>query len=553
MNFRLFRSRPTPPWLSPLAALLLLNGMLSFSTWWPTPGIVPDHRLAPEFLWSWLILLGLVRWRGGVSPRLIAVLAVGYLTLVLGRYIDVTAPALFGREINLFWDAPQIPRFLWVTAGKLPFWVTPMALTLLALFFWTLHRVLRWAIGQAADSAAPHVLRSRTLLGLTAAATLLVVLNHAGVRATWPFVSKPVLPTYLRQAEIILTANSPERLARLLPPSTALDTALAAPPGTALGGLDGRDLYLIVLESYGAITYDASPARAAFKVMRERLAARIAAGGQGVVSAFLRAPTFGGASDLSHLSLLSGIDISDPLRHDVLLTTRRPTLIGLFRDNGYRTYGMYTALSWEWPERAYYGYDVFVDGPGLGYPGPSLGYWHVPDQYAVARFEQMHPRTPGEPPRFVFLPTITCHFPFSPVPPYQPDPATLLGPEPYAGTDLARALAERTRWRDMFPDYARMVDYTLRWLGDYLERLPPRETVYVLVGDHQPPANVTGEGVSWDVPVYIVSRDAALLRRFERHGFRPGLEPPRAALGGLHDFTAILLDAFATPMAAVGR
>ena len=31
-------------------ALLFLNGMLSFRDWWPTPGILPDHRLAPEFV-----------------------------------------------------------------------------------------------------------------------------------------------------------------------------------------------------------------------------------------------------------------------------------------------------------------------------------------------------------------------------------------------------------------------------------------------------------------------------------------------------------------------
>ena len=43
--------------------------MLSFSTWWPTPGIVPDQRLAPEFVWLWLALLAVVRLRGALSRR----------------------------------------------------------------------------------------------------------------------------------------------------------------------------------------------------------------------------------------------------------------------------------------------------------------------------------------------------------------------------------------------------------------------------------------------------------------------------------------------------
>ncbi|HQR54321.1 MAG TPA: hypothetical protein PLZ79_13715, partial [Burkholderiales bacterium] len=36
-----------------------------------------------------------------------------------------------------------------------------------------------------------------------------------------------------------------------------------------------------------------------------------------------------------------------------------------------------------------------------------------------------------------------------------------------------------------------------------------------------------------------------LLQRFVALGFRPGLEPVRPALGGLHDLTAILLKVFA--------
>jgi hypothetical protein len=64
------------------------------------------------------------------------------------------------------------------------------------------------------------------------------------------------------------------------------------------------------------------------------------------------------------------------------------------------------------------------------------------------------------------------------------------------------------------------------------------------VGDHQPAASVTGEGASWDVPVYLVSRNERLLQRFVTMGYRPGVEPPRAVLGGLHDLTDHLLQAF---------
>jgi hypothetical protein len=374
---------------------------------------------------------------------------------------------------------------------------------------------------------------------------LLVGANHTGVRATWPVVSKPVTPTYWRQAKILTAAFVAPVQQVVLPPSVALDAARARPPGHALAALKNRDVVLMMLESYGAVAYDAPRARAVLRPARERFAADLRAGGHHVVSAFARSPTFAGASDLAHLSILSGIDLTDPMRHDVLLTTQRPTLVTLFREQGWRTFGIYPALSWTWPEGRFYGYDTFVDGPSLDWRGPKLGYWHIPDAYTMAKLEALHPRRGADaPPRFVFFPTITTHLPFSPVPPHQPDVARLLGPQPFDDADTRRALAKAPNWLDMFDDYVAMIDYQYTWLGAHLRRGDVRETVYVMVGDHQPAANVTGEGASWDVPVHVVSRDPTLLSRFVAQGFAPGLEPPRKPIGGLHDLTGLMLEAF---------
>ena len=541
-------SRPAPAArriAAALLALLFLNGMLSFSTWWPTPGVVPDARLAPEFVWLWLALLAAVAWRGAPGRPLLALLATAYLALVVGRYADITVPSLFGRPINLYWDGAQLPRFLWVSAQDLAWWQSAASVALVALGVWAVYRALRMAIGVAAREAAPYALRTRWAWAATGAAVVLAAANLAGVRATWPVVSKPVIPTYWKQARLLATAFSPARLATALPAATAIDAALAAPPGSTLGALHGRDLYLMPLESYGAVAYDDARAARALGPARARLAEAIAASGRHVVSAFVRSPTFAGGSDLAQLGLLAGIDLTDPMRHDVLLTTQRPTLVSLFRAHGYETFGLYPAVHWEWPERAFYGYDHYLESRSLGYRGPQLGYWVIPDQYTVARFEQLHPRTAAAPPRFVFFPTITTHLPFSPPPPYQPDWQRVLTPQPFDAADAARALTEKPNWLDMTPDYVRMLDYQYRWLAGWFAEPEPREAVYVLVGDHQPAANITGEGASWDVPVHIVSRSPALLAKFTAQGFRDGLEPPRAPLGALHELTGMLLEAFA--------
>jgi hypothetical protein len=131
------------------------------------------------------------------------------------------------------------------------------------------------------------------------------------------------------------------------------------------------------------------------------------------------------------------------------------------------------------------------------------------------------------------------------VPTYQPDWRRLLGERPFDEADTARALAVPVNWLDMLPAYVRLVEYTYRWIGGFLRLPPTRDTVYILLGDHQPTGNVSGEGASWDVPVHIIASDPGLLARFAAQGFAPGLEPPRKPLGGMHELTAMLLKAFA--------
>ena len=538
------------PAAAPAFALLLLNALLSFDLWSPTPIARPQLLLAPEFVLLWLALLALVAWRGVPSKRLLAALATVCLLLVLGRYADVAVRQWFGRPLNLYWDAPQIPRFLLVAARDWPAWQLAGLVAGIAASLWALARVVRWAVGEAAREAAPFALKRRWALAASVAVGMLVLLQLSRPSTLTPltgdarWLSAPVAPTLWRQAGVLATAFSPSAMARALPATTPVESALAAPPGRPLAALAGRDVSILMLESYGATVYDEPRAAAALRPRRAELAAAIAASGRQVVSGFVRSPTYGGASDLAHLGLLSGVDMSDPVRHDLLLTTGRPTLATLFRRHGYQTFGLYPAVSWEWPERAFYGYDVYLDGPSLDYRGPPITFWRIPDQFALERFEQMHPRTADAPPRLLFFATINTHMPYGPQPPVQADVARLLGPRPFDDADLRQALAREPSWLDQFPDYVRAFDTTYRWLAVHLRRPEPREGLTVIVGDHQPMANVSGSA-SWDVPVHVIARDPALLAPFVARGFAPGMEPPRRSLGAMHELTEVMLQAFA--------
>jgi hypothetical protein len=68
--------------------------------------------------------------------------------------------------------------------------------------------------------------------------------------------------------------------------------------------------------------------------------------------------------------------------------------------------------------------------------------------------------------------------------------------------------------------------------------------VMVVLGDHQPPALVSGEGASWNVPVHVIASRPAVLEALRGHGFRDGLVPRGPALARMDTLMPILLDAF---------
>jgi hypothetical protein len=266
------------------------------------------------------------------------------------------------------------------------------------------------------------------------------------------------------------------------------------------------------------------------------------------MSAFVTAATFGGASDLSHLSFLSGIDLTNPLRHDVLLTSDRETMLDTFERAGYRTIGLYPAMSWEWPEESFYDFDHYHDGPSLDYRGPKFGLWHLPDQFSIARINELYPPDPGDKPRFVFYPTINSHIPYRPTPPYQPDWSRVTSPEPFPEEAAAAALTDEIDWRRLFSGYLSTMQYTFEWLTGYLAQPQARDWVLIAIGDHQPGGGVTGPNASWNVPVHVVTSNPTLTERLRRYGFVDGVDPSRDAIGHISDLNQILLNVFDSGM-----
>ena len=262
------------------------------------------------------------------------------------------------------------------------------------------------------------------------------------------------------------------------------------------------------------------------------------------MSAFVESPTFGGGSWLAHISLLSGIEVRDPDTNALLMTQRRDTMAKAFARRGYRTVAWMPGMRQRWPEGRFYGFDDIYGADRLAYRGPEFGWFAIPDQYSLDRLDAFEVNRPSRQPLFVFFPTISTHFPFSPTPPYQPDWRRITDRHPYDGPDIVRAYAREPNWTDFGPGYVDALSYDFTSIAGYVGAHADRDTVMIVLGDHQPPAAVSGEHASWDVPVHVIASRMAVLDRLVGHGFQRGLTPRRPSLGRMHTLLPMLLDAF---------
>lgn len=528
-------------WARLVLALVVLNSALVFHNLWPTLWVKLGFEFSVEVLGMLALFALLARLGVLPGPRTIALLAVVCTLVALGRYADVTVPALFGRPINLYWDTQHLPRVAAMLTESIPTWVLILAAAAALAIIAAAWLALRWAWWQVALTLAQPM--PRRILGLFGCAGVaLFLVGQAGGAGVDRYFARPVSLTYAEQVMFLRDALAAGGAEAQLPPAAELTSDLHRVRGT--------DVYLVFLESYGAVAFDNPTFSAALAPARAGLERAIRDTGRGIVSARVASPTFGGRSWLAHASLMAGIDVREPGVYDRLLTTERPSLVTHFRDRGFRTVALMPGLRSDWPEGVFYGFERIYASRELAYTGPEFGWWRIPDQFALARLNQLEVMRAGREPLFVFFPTITSHVPFRPTPPYQPDWTRMLTETPYDAVALRSSLAQGLEWTDLGPAYVETLAYDYAMLAGYLRASAERELVFVVLGDHQPPAGVAGEGTSWDVPVHIIASRGPLLDALRSAGFEDGLDLRRPAIGRMHELTRLLLSAFGSDVPA---
>ncbi len=516
-------------------ALALLNAALTIVNIWPTPFVrlSGDVSLELALVAAFLALV----WRA-IMPRRVAavrVLAVAWVALLVGRYADVTAQSMWGRPINLYWDVPHVPSVGAMFSAVAHPALIAGVLAALVLVPVVLYLPLRWAWGRVID-ALPMAPVRHALVGVAVAATAVGAAQRLGEPVPqWPGVATPVTLVWARQAGQVAYEMSGAGVRALGEPPTFASTFSA---------IRGADVLLLFVESYGAVSWERPAFAQALAASRAELDAAITDTGRGVVSTWLDSPTFGGESWLAHISLLSGTEIRDGGANLRLMAQQRDTLVKAFGREGWRTVAVMPGIRGAWPQGAFYGFDTIIDANAMPYEGPSFGWWDVTDQYCLALVDQREVAPANRPPAFIVFPTLSTHTPFTPTPPYQPDWSRMLTATPYDQAALDETWGIQPDWLDMGPDYVRALNYATRTFAGYLRQRAGHDLVLILIGDHQPPALVTGEGAPWTVPMHVITSRTALLDRLAARGFTRGLRPTGPVRSKMHAVVPALLEAF---------
>lgn len=382
-----------------------------------------------------------------------------------------------------------------------------------------------WSTRRLARALTLH--REAALPVLAAIGACWLGLAAAGVRAVPPYPVASAASTTKIVGEV---ATVREGLAdrERFDAELAADRFAGVPPERLVAGLQGKQVVVVFVESYGRVALTDPGIAAAVAPVLDAGTRRLAAAGWQSRSGYLTSPTTGGGSWLAHATLLSGLWIDDQQRYRQLVASDRLTLTGAFAGAGWRTVAIMPGNTSVWPDGAVYRYDEIRDSRTLGYAGPPYGWARVPDQYTLAETARVLAAGTPTDPAMVVTPLITSHAPWTPVPTLV-DPAEVgdgagLTPTTGGSVEPPEAILTRdpARVRD---DYGRALTYSLTGVVDQLALLPAEDMVVIMVGDHQPAPVVAGVDADRDVPITLLSGDPAVLQRTRGWDWTPGLRP----------------------------
>jgi hypothetical protein len=522
-------------------AVALLYALLALPN---QPGVVTPAGLRrfPLELPALLLLLFATPPRLVVPARVL--LAVTLTATTLLKLADLATETAFLRPFNPVLDGDLVIAAWHLAQGTVGLPLALAATTVLVASVPLLALALWWSTGQVTGLLRPAW--RPPALALALPAVLVAFLDASAYRDP---------PGYARTSQMAWEHVRDARTARIelarFRTVAAADARAYLAPDTLLSALRGTDVLVVFVESYGRTTLDNPRYAPTTTAALRDVAAGLDAAGLTARSGFLTAPMVGGQSWLAHASVLSGLRIENQGRYRALLDSPRRTLLHFAQSAGWETVAVMPAMTFAWPEAAYFGYDRVLAARDLGYGGLPFGWVTMPDQFTLAAFERLVLAPEPRRPVFAEIALISSHAPWTPIPSLVPwglvGNGSIFAAQAQAGEQADQIWLDDDRVRDQF---RQSIDYVLRLVGDFAVRHTAKPPLIIVLGDHQPVSFVSEDTANRDVPIHIIG-PAETIARLDDWGWTEGMLPrPTVAAWPMEDFRDRFLDAFGEPQRA---
>jgi hypothetical protein len=291
-----------------------------------------------------------------------------------------------------------------------------------------------------------------------------------------------------------------------------------------LNRLGHADVHIFIIESYGLTLYDSPRHAEQFIPLAEAFDAAMARAGLKNYTSVMQSPTFGGASWLAFGTLESGVWLPDQQHYNYLLTSSLAPLATYFNRAGYRSVSVMPGTTLPWPEGDYFGYTRPYYAKDFNYRGPSYGWSPMPDQYVLQTIHAREVKNRNKP-LFIRYVLTSTHAPFHRQPRYIEDWKRIGDGSVY---HQQKPVTFPNNWPDLTEAteaYLTAMTYEFAVLQNYLAARTDGEALWIILGDHQPNAHITGPLAGSLVPIHVISRSERLLEPFCRAGYTSGMIP----------------------------
>jgi hypothetical protein len=315
------------------------------------------------------------------------------------------------------------------------------------------------------------------------------------------------------------------------------DRFAGTPGNQLLTGLRGKDVLLAFVESYGKSAVQGSSFAPQIDAVLSKGNRQLQSAGFSARSAFLTSPTFGGISWLAHSTMQSGVWVNTRRRYAQLTASNRFTLSDAFKRAGWRTVDDVPSNNRFWaPGKTFYHYDKVYDRRDVGYHGPTFAYASMPDQYVLAALQRLELAKQHRRPVFAEVDLVSSHTPWTRIPRQIPwgkvGDGSIYNRIPVKHTsrdslsiNAAWAWLQKNGSAPVRSAYSQSIQYTMSSLVSFVQHFHDPNLVVIALGDHQPWTIVSGQQPSHEVPISVITKDAAVLKRIGGWGWNNGLRP----------------------------